>query len=344
MQAQKESSAARAMTGGGMMLTRRNFVAYVAGASAVPLVTRRALAQGYPDRTIKMIVAGSPGGPTDTMARLLGQRLQTAIGQSIVIEPRGGGGGSVAAKAVATAAPDGYTILFCNTSVMATIPAIQKNPEYDPVKDFAPVSKVSQSEQVLVTHPDVPAKTLPEFLAYARANPGKLNCGATGVGGLPHMAAAYFKAKAGVDFAIVNYKGGGDTLGAVLGHQIDMTFETTTVVLPHIREGKMRGLAISSEQRNPLAPEIPTFQEAGVPGYVVLSFNGVAAPAATPSAIIDKLNTTISDILRTKEMQADVARLGGSVDVGDASQFTAFIAREAKRWRDVADAANIKVD
>jgi tripartite-type tricarboxylate transporter receptor subunit TctC len=278
------------------------------------------------------------------MARLLGQRLQDAIGQSVVLEPRGGGGGVVAAKAVATAPPDGYTLLFCNTSVMATIPAVQKNPEYDPVKDFAPVSKISQSEQVLVTHPDVPGKTLAEFIAFAKANPGKLNCGATGVGGLPYMAAAYFKAKAGVDFAIVNYKGGGDTLPAVLGHQVDMTFETTTVVLPHIRAGKMRGLAISSEKRNPIAPDIPTFEEAGVPGYVVLSFNGVAAPKATPPAVIGKLNQTISDILKTKEMQADVARLGGSVDVGDADHFAAFIAREAKRWREVADAANIKVD
>jgi tripartite-type tricarboxylate transporter receptor subunit TctC len=326
------------------MLTRRDLLAGIGGASTAALVARPVLAQAYPDHTIKMIVAGSPGGPTDTMARLLGQRLQTAIGQTVVMEPRGGGGGAVAAKAVATAAPDGYTILFCNTSVMATIPAVQKHPEYDPVKDFAPVSKVSQSEQVLVTHPDVPAKTLREFLAYAKANPGKLNCGATGVGGLPYMAAAYFKAKAGVDFAIVNYKGGGDTLPAVLGHQIDMTFETTTVVLPHIREGKMRGLAISSEQRNPIAPDIPTFQEAGVPGYVVLSFNGVAAPKATPPAVVDKLNQAISDILRTKEMQGDVARLGGSVDVGDSAQFTAFIAREAKRWREVADVANIKVD
>ncbi|MGZ5803354.1 MAG: Bug family tripartite tricarboxylate transporter substrate binding protein [Xanthobacteraceae bacterium] len=326
------------------MLTKRKFVAGIGGASAASLLGRPAFAQTYPDRAIKMIVAGSPGGPTDTMARVLGQRLQAAIGQSIVIEPRSGGGGVIAAMAVATAAPDGYTILFCNTSVMATIPAMSKHPEYDPVKDFAPVSKVSQSEQVLVTHPDVPVKTLGEFLAYAKANPGKLNCGATGFGGLPHMAAEYFKAKAGVNFAIVTYKGGGDTLSAVLGHQIDMTFETTTVVLPHIREGKMRGLAISSEQRNPIVPEIPTFQEAGVPGYTVLSFNGVAAPAATPPAIVEKLNSTISEILRTKEMQADVARLGGSVDVGTAQQFGTFIAREAKRWREVADAANIKVD
>jgi tripartite-type tricarboxylate transporter receptor subunit TctC len=326
------------------MLTRRNLLSNIAGVSAVVALGRPARAQSYPDRAIKLIVAGSPGGPTDTMARVLGQRLQAAIGQSIVIEPRSGGGGVIAAKAVAASAPDGYTLLFCNTSVMATIPAMSKHPEYDPVKDFAPVAKVSQSEQVLVLHPDVPVKTLAEFLSYAKANPGKLNCGATGFGGLPHMAAEYFKAKAGVNFAIITYKGGGDTLSGVLGHQVDMTFETTTVVLPHIREGKMRALAISSEQRNPLAPEIPTFQEAGVPGYTVLSFNGVAAPAATPPAIVDRLNTTISDILRTKEMQADVTRLGGSIDIGSAQQFGAFIAREAKRWREVADAANIKVD
>jgi tripartite-type tricarboxylate transporter receptor subunit TctC len=324
------------------MPTRRKFLASAVGAAALPFITRPALAQTYPDRVIKMIVAGSPGGPTDVMSRLLAQRLQTALGQGVVTDPRGGGGGTVAAKAVAMAEPDGYTLLFCNTSVMATIPALAKKPEYDPVKDFAPVAKVSQSEQLLVVHPDVPAKSIKELVAYAKANPGKLNCGATGFGGLPHMAAEYFKVQAGVEFAIVNYKGGGDTLNAVLGHQVDMTFETTTVVLPHIQEGKMRGLAISSEVRHAQAPQIPTMIEAGVPGYTVLSFNGVVVPAKTPQAIIDKLGKAITDVLRTPEMQADVARLGGVLDIGTPQDFAAFIGRESKRWRDVVEKGHIE--
>jgi tripartite-type tricarboxylate transporter receptor subunit TctC len=326
------------------VLTRRNFVASAVGAVSSPLLSGTARAQNYPDRPIRMIAAGSPGGPTDTMARLLGQRLQQVLGQSIVIDSRGGGGGTVAAKAVAAAEPDGYTLLFCNTSVMATIPAVAKRPEYDPVKDFAPVAKVSQSEQLLVIHPAVPANSIQELIAYAKANPGKLNCGATGYGGLPHMAAEYFKVSAGVDFAIVNYKGGGDTLNAVLGHQVDMTFETTTVVLPHIREGKMKGLAISSETRHPLAPEIPTMIESGVSGYAVLSFNGVAVPAATPAAIVTRLNAAITEVLRMPEMQTDVQRLGGQITIGSAQDFAVFVAREAKRWRDVAEAGNIKME
>jgi tripartite-type tricarboxylate transporter receptor subunit TctC len=324
------------------MMTKRKFLASAAGAAALPLFARPSLAATYPDRVIKIIAAGSPGGPTDVMARLLAQRLQLVLGQGVVVDSRGGGGGVVAAKAVQTAEPDGYTLLFCNTSVMATIPALALKPEYDPVNDFAPVSKVSQSEQLLVTHPDVPATSIKEIVAYMKANPGKLNCGATGYGGLPHMAAEYFKVQAGVDFTIVNYKGGGDTLSAVLGHQIDMTFETTTVVLPHIRDGKMRGLAISSEVRNPQAPEIPTMAEAGVPGYTVLSFNGVVVPVKTPPEIVATLNAAITKVLEQPEMKADVARLGGVLDVGTPQDFAKFITRESKRWRDVVEKGHIQ--
>ncbi len=325
------------------MITKRKFLASAAGTLALPFVARPSLAATYPDRVIKMICAGSPGGPTDVMARLLSQRMQIALGQGVVVDARGGGGGTVAAKAVQTADPDGYTLLFCNTSVMATIPALTKKPEYDPVSDFAPVAKVSQSEQVLVLHPDVPVNSIRELVAYAKANPGKLNCGATGYGGLPHLAAEYFKVQAGVDFTIVNYKGGGDTLSAVLGHQIDMTFETTTVVLPYIRDGKMKGLAISSEARNSLAPEIPTMVEAGVPGYTVLSFNGVVVPAKTPPELIETLNRTITGVLSQPEMQADVKRLGGSIELGKPQDFARFLSREAQRWRDVVEKGHIEM-
>jgi tripartite-type tricarboxylate transporter receptor subunit TctC len=326
------------------MRSRREALATLGGAAATPLLARGAFAQAYPSRLIKIIVPGTPGGPTDVMGRLMAQRMQPALGQSIVIENQPGGGGSVAATQVARAEPDGYTLLFCNTSIMATIPAVSKKPTYDPVKEFAPVAKVSQAEQVLVLHPDVPPKSVQEFIAFCKANPGKLNCAATGFGGLPHLTAEYFKAKANVDFAIVPYKGGGDSLTAVLGHQCDLTFETTTVVLPYIREGKLKALGISSEKRHPLAPEIPTIQESGVDGYIVPSFNGVVAPAATPAAVVARLNSTINDILKSDDGQRDIARLGGVLDIGSPEDFAAFIAREAKRWRDVADAGNIKVD
>ena len=325
------------------MVTRRSFLSIV-GAGAASSMPRFAFAQDYPNKLIKVIVPGSPGGPTDVMARVIAQRLQVSLGQSIIIELQPGGGGSVAATMVARAEPDGYTLLFCNTSIMATIPAVTKNAGYDPVKDLAPIAKVSQSEQVLVTHPSVPPNSVAEFIAYCKANPGKLNCAATGFGGLPHLTAEYFKGKAGVDFQIVPFKGGGESLTAVLGHQCDLTFETTTVVLPYIREGKLKGLGISSEKRHPLAPEIPTMQEAGVPGYVVPSFNGMVGPAKLPADIVAKLNNAINDILKTPDVQKDIATLGGQTDIGAPQDFAAFIAREAKRWREVADAGNLKVN
>ncbi len=231
------------------MLTRRALLSGVGGVAAASLLASSGRAD-YPDRLIKIIVPGSPGGPTDVMARLISQRLQQSLGQSVVVENRAGGGGSVAAKAVASAEPDGYTLLFCNTSIMTTIPAVAKRPDYDPVKNFAPIAKVSQSEQLLVLHPSVPPNSIAEFIAYCKASPGKLNCAATGYGGLPHLVAESFKAKTGVDYAIIQYKGGGNSLTAVLGHQVDLTFETTTILLPHIREGKLKGLAVTSAARN----------------------------------------------------------------------------------------------
>jgi tripartite-type tricarboxylate transporter receptor subunit TctC len=324
------------------MISKRHFLSGLGGTAAATLLTRPARA-AYPDRAIKIIVPGSPGGPTDVMARLISQRLQQSLGQSVVVENRAGGGGSVAAKAAASAEPDGYTLLFCNTSIMTTIPAVAKRPEYNPVKDFSPIAKVSQSEQLLVLHPAVPPNSITEFIAYCKANPGKLNCAATGYGGLPHLVAESFKAKTGADYAIIQYKGGGDSVTAVLGHQVDMTFETTTILLPHIREGKLKGLAVTSAARNPQAPDIPTMVEAGVPDYVAPSFNGVVAPG-TPAAVTEKLNGAINDILKTSEVAAEIEKLGGQINVGSPADFAAFIAVEAKRWLDVADANNIKVD
>src|SRR5262245_30197577 len=269
------------------MLTKRGFVSGIGGVAAASLAGTRARAD-YPDRIIKIIVPGTPGGPTDVMARLISQRLQQSLGQSVIVENRAGGGGSVAAKAVANAEPDGYTLLFCNTSIMTTIPAVAKRPEYDPIKGFAPIAKVSQSEQLLVLHPDVPPNSVAEFIAYCKANPGRLNCAATGYGGLPHLVAESFKAWTGADYAIIQYKGGGDSLTAVLGHQVDLTFETTTILLPYIRDGKLKGLAVTSATRNPQAPEIRTMVEAGVADYVAPSFNGVVAPAGTPDSAIVK--------------------------------------------------------
>jgi tripartite-type tricarboxylate transporter receptor subunit TctC len=266
------------------------------------------------------------------------------LGQSGVVENRPGAGGAIGARAVVTAAPDGYTLLTGNTSVLAVIPAVSASAGYDPTKDFEAVAKVSESYQILVLHPSLPWKTVGELVAYAKANPGKLNYAHTGPGGLPHLTGELFKSLAGVDIVGVPYKSGGESVTAVLGQQVQMTFESITILLPLIREGKVRALAITSKERTPLAPDLPTMIEAGVPGYEVTTFNGIVAPAGTPKAIVDLLNTTINEGLRTPENQKAIATLGAVSNLGSPEEFSAFIAAQNRKWRDVAKTANVKID
>jgi tripartite-type tricarboxylate transporter receptor subunit TctC len=320
------------------MLTRRQFVAASAACTITP-----AFAQSYPDRPIRLIVPAPPGGPTDIPARLLAQILPK-LGQPVVVENRPGAGGAIGARAVATAAPDGYTLLLGNTSVLAVIPTVSASAGYDPAKNFAPVGKISESYQILVVHPSSPWKSLKEFVADAKANPGKFNLAHTGAGGLPHLTAELFRSSTGVDFVGVPYKGGADALTAVLGRQVDCTFEAIAILLPQIRDGKLRALAITSRNRTPLAPDIPTMIEAGVPHYEVTTFYGVVAPAGTPPEIVTKLNGAINEGLATEEMRAAVTRLGSALALGSPEEFGGFIAAQGAKWSAVARAANIKVD
>jgi tripartite-type tricarboxylate transporter receptor subunit TctC len=303
-----------------------------------------ALAQNYPDKPIKIIVPSAAGGPTDVPARLASQILQPRLGQPIVIENRPGAGGAIGAKAVASAPPDGYTLMAGNTSVLAVIPAVSASAGYDPAKDFAPVAKVSQSFQILVVHPSFPAKTLKEFLDYAKANPGKLNYAHTGAGGLPHLTGELFKSRAGVDLVGVSYRSGGESVTAVLSQAVQLTFESITILLPLIREGKVRALGVTSAKRSPLAPDLPTIAEQGVADYEVLTFNGIMAPKATPAAIVNKLNTTINEGLKTPELQDIITKLGAVTDPSTPEQFGAFIAAEFQKWTAVGKATNVKLD
>jgi len=303
-----------------------------------------AQAQSFPDKPIKIIVPSAPGGPTDVPARLGSQILQPRLGQPIVIENRPGAGGAIGAKAVAAAAPDGYTLLAGNTSVFAVIPAVSASAGYDPVKDFAPVAKVSESFQILVVRPSFPAKTLKEFLDYAKANPGKLNYAHTGLGGLPHLTAELFKSRTGVDVVGVSYRSGGESVTAVLSDAVHFTFESITILLPLIREGKLRAFGVTSRTRSPLAPELATIAESGVPDYEVLTFNGIVAPARTPEAIVNRLNAAINEGLRTEEMQNTIARLGAVTNPGTPAEFGAFIAAQVGKWTAVGKAANVNID
>jgi tripartite-type tricarboxylate transporter receptor subunit TctC len=317
----------------------------VAAVAAIFLgVVVGARAQTYPDKPIKIIVPSAPGGPTDVPARLASQILPARLGQPIVVENRPGAGGAIGAKVVASAAPDGYTLLAGNTSVFAVIPAVSATAGYDPIKDFAPVAKVSESFQILVVRPSFPASTLKEFLDYAKANPGKLNYAHTGPGGLPHLTAELFKSRTGADIIGVSYRSGGEAVTAVLSDAVHLTFESITIVLPLIREGKLRALGVTSRTRSPLAPDLPTIAESGVPDYEVLTFNGIVAPARTPAAIVNRLNAALNDGLRTDEIRNTITRLGAVTNPGTPAEFGAFIAAQFEKWKAVAKTANVKID
>ncbi len=299
--------------------------------------------QSFPDQPIRLYVPAAPGGPTDIPARLVSQILP-ALGQPGVVENKPGAGGAIAARFVAGANPDGHSLLVGNTSVLAVAPAVSASAGYDPARAFAAIAKVSESYQILVLNPALPWKTVGELVAYAKANPGKLTFAHTGPGGLPHMTGELFKARAGVDILGVSYKSGGESVAAVLGHQVDMTFESVTILLPLIRDGKVHALAITSRERTPLAPDLPTMIEAGVPDYEVTTFNGIVAPVGTPAAVVNLLNKTINDGLQRPENRDAIAHLGAISNPGSAQDFSTFIAAQHNKWLQVAKSAHISVD
>jgi tripartite-type tricarboxylate transporter receptor subunit TctC len=303
-----------------------------------------AQAQAYPDRVIKMVVPAGPGGPTDVLARLVADRLSSALGQSVIIDNRGGGGGAIGAKTVANADPDGYTLLFGNTATLANIPAVSKSAGYDPVKNFAAVAKVMDSYQILVVRPDFAAKSVRELVAYAKANPGKLNYGAAGVANLTNLSGELLKLKAGIDVVPIQYKSGAESIAAVLGDQVQLAIDNVTALRSLIEEGRLKALAVTSAARHKDFPDLPTMIEAGVPDYVVTSFFGVVAPAGTPAAIVMKLNGAINDGLKSEALQTSLKRLGAEATIETPEKFQAFISVETRKWTEIANTANIRVD
>ena len=301
-------------------------------------------AQNFPDRPIRLIVPSAPGGPTDIPARLLSQHIQSRLGQPVVIENRPGAGGAIGARLVAAAAPDGYTLLVGNTSVLAAIPAVSAGAGYDPARHFTAVAQLSKSCQILVVHPRVAANSLAELVADARANPGKLSYAHSGIGGLPHLAGELFKSAAGVDILGVPYKSGGESVTALVGGQVDMTFESVTILLPLIGDGRLRALAVTAGGRIPPTGGLPTMSEAGVPGYEVTTFYGLVAPAGTPDAVVATLNAAVNDGLRTPALSADIGRLGAVAAPATPAEFGAFIVAEERKWSAVAAAAGVHVD
>jgi tripartite-type tricarboxylate transporter receptor subunit TctC len=300
-------------------------------------------AQTYPDHPIKLIVPSASGGPTDIPARMTAGFIPK-LGQPGVVENRPGAGGALGARSVASSPPDGYTLLVGNTSVFAVNPAVSASAGYDPLQNFAPIAKFSESFQILVVHPSLPVTSVKELLDYIRANPGKLNYAHSGIGGLPHLTAELFIARTGANIVGVPYRSGGEAVTAVLGQNVQMTFEAISILLPLIREGKVRALAVTSRARTALAPDLPTMMEAGVPDYEVTTFNGIAAPAGTPAPIIGKLNAAINEGLLTPATKETLAKLGAVASPGSPEEFASFIAAELAKWKSVAQQANVKID
>jgi len=304
---------------------------------------QQAAAQDFPHKPIRIIVAAGPGGPSDIPARLAAQILQAKFGQPVVVENRAGAAGTVGARFVATSAPDGYTLLVGNTTVLATQPAVSASAGFDP-NSFAAVAKVSVSHPVAVVSAAAPWKTMQEFLAHVRANPGKLNYGHTGPGGLPNLSGELLKLRAGLDIVGVPFRSGSETTTAVINRGIDLTFENLTILVPLIKEGQLRPLVIASGTRSPLLPDLPTTKEGGVADFEVTSFNGIVAPAKTPDAIVRKLNAALNEGLQTPQMQETIARLGVSFSPETPEEFSRFIMAQFLKWQAVAKAANIRID
>jgi tripartite-type tricarboxylate transporter receptor subunit TctC len=303
-----------------------------------------ALAQTYPDRLIRMIVPFPPGGPVDTVARIVTQGLPQILGQTVIIENRAGASGAIGARAVAASPADGYTLLFGNISSLVVTPVVTNNRDFDPDKTFTAVAKTSQNYEVLVVHPDFPAKSVRELVAYAKANPGKLNFGSAGIGNATHLAAELFKQRTGVDIVHVPYKGAFEAVTGVMAGQVQMFFGDIGGVLPLIREGRVRALGISSETRSADLPALPTMIESGVPGYVVLTYTGVVAPAATPPEIVQKLNTALNASLQTPEAAAALRRIGAESVPASAQDFATFLNAERDKWREVVRLSGIKIE
>jgi tripartite-type tricarboxylate transporter receptor subunit TctC len=319
---------------------RRQFLHMAAGAVALPLASRFAWAQTYPSRPVSLVSGFAPGGSADITARLIGQWLSERLGQQFVIENRPGASSNIATEAVVRAPADGYTLLLV-TGANATSATMYDKLNFSFIRDIAPVASVMRCPFVMVVNPSVPAKSVPEFIAYAKANPRKLNMASPGIGSGVHIAGELFKMMAGVDMVHVPYRGAGPSLTDLIGGQVQVTFESMPAAIGYIRAGTLRALAVTATQRSEALPDIPTVAEF-VPGYDVSAWYGVGAPKATPDGIVEKLNKEINAGLADPKIKARLADLGGTPLVGSPADFGKLIADETEKWAKLVKFANIK--
>jgi tripartite-type tricarboxylate transporter receptor subunit TctC len=300
------------------------------------------LAQSYPDRPIKLILPYTPGSPNGVLARLVIPHLSARLGQTVVLDSRPGGGTSIGTKAVMGAEPDGYTLLFSNTPTLLIVPVASKAIKYDPLKDFVPVAIAGSGSNVMVIAPSLPARTVQDFIAHAKANPGKLNFG-YGQGTQPQLIGEMFKLAAGVDLANIPYKGGAQAIVDMLGGRIHVNIGTLSTLRPQHLAGKVRAIAVTSTVRSPLLPEIPTMAESGLPSVTSQSFFGIFGPAKLPAAIVSKLNAAMNESLKSAELRAAMEKLGFTPNPVSPEEFAALVASENKKWVPVVQQTGFKM-
>lgn len=323
-------------------MKRRSVVAALAAiALALPL---SATAQAWPAKPVKMVVPFAAGGSTDTVARILSEKLTARLGQPVIVENRAGAGGSIGSDAVAKSPPDGYTFLVGTSSTMAILPYLYNKPPYDPNKDFAPVTLLGTADIMVVVNANFPARSVKELITYAKANPGKVTFASGGNGSISHLLGEYFKSMAGVDMLHVPYKGDAPAVTDLIGGQVNMIFGTAVAFLPHVKSGKVAALAVTNPTRSTTQKDLPTVSEAGVPGYEAVQWFGIAAPTGTPNDIVQKLQAETAAVLAMPDVRKRFTELGFDVVGSTPSGFADFLRAENAKWKKIAEIAKTKLD
>jgi tripartite-type tricarboxylate transporter receptor subunit TctC len=326
-----------------MEFRRRQFLHLAATAAGLSVLPRVARAQGYPDKFIKLLLPFTAGSPNDVLARLVSPALSSNLGQTVVIENRPGGGTSIGTRAVMSAEPDGYTLLWSNTPSHFIAPVVSKTFTYDPIKDFTPIAAVGSNANVLVIVPSLPAKTLAEFVAYVKANPGQVNFG-FGQGTTPHLVGALFKLETETDFSFIPYKGGAPAVADMLGGHIQMNIGTSSTLRPLIRDGRLRALAVTGTTRMAELPEVPTMIESGYPNVTSAITYGILGPAGLSADVVKRLNASVNECLKSPELTASMAKLGFEPKGGAPQDFATLIAHEMQKWIPIVKATGFQME
>ena len=322
-------------------MNRRAWIALLTCAALLPLT---AAAQTWPDKPIKLIVTFPAGGGADFVGRALAPKLGEGLGQPVVVDNRGGANGAIGNVAVARAAPDGYTLLLGAAGALTIAPHLYEKLDFDTFKDFVPIALVGSSPFVLAVNPKVPVSTVAELTAYAKANPGKLNAGSSGTGGAPHLALELYKSVTGAQIVHVPYKGLAPAITDLLGGQVQVLFADVGLIAPHVKAGTLRALAVTGAQRTPALPDLPTMQEAGVPGYTAGTWYGVLAPVGTPAAVVTRVNAEIGKALAAPQLRAQFAEQSVNAAGGSPADFAALIRQDYDKWGKLIREANIKAE